>query len=111
MGKRRYTAELETEIVKLYRQGLSIREIADQMGIPPLAPHPILRRSGVSLRSRGGSHKGIANGAAKLTEADVSQIRQEADEGKSQAAIARRFGVTRQMISRVVLRRNWNHVG
>lgn len=73
-------------------------------------------------RARGGRHIGAANyfaqhpeisrgernGRAKLTEQQVTEIRQRrADGGTSQVELARQFGVSQGMISKIVRRDNW----
>lgn len=38
----------------LYNSGLSLRSVADKMGITFQAVHALLKRSGVTMRSKGG---------------------------------------------------------
>lgn len=52
--------------------------------------------------------KGQIHGMAKLTEADVLAIRSMA--GLSHEAIAAKFGVRRQAISRIISRERWPHL-
>lgn len=47
---------------------------------------------------------------AKLTERDVRAIRQACADGEPQRSIARRYGVTQTLISRILLRKTWRHV-
>lgn len=54
--------------------------------------------------------RGTRNGAAKLTEADIREIRRLAAEGVPQRTLAGRLGVTETAISDVVRRRTWKHV-
>lgn len=51
--------------------------------------------------------RGIGNPQAKLTEDDVRQIRSS---NESQRALARRFGVSRQVIKAVQRHETWRHV-
>ncbi len=50
------------------------------------------------------------NGCAKLTEADVLEIRQRYAAGERQTHLAREFGVTQSNISEITLRHTWKHV-
>ena len=43
------------KVMALYRSGLSLRLVAAEMGVSFQAVHSMLRRMGVSLRSRGGN--------------------------------------------------------
>jgi hypothetical protein len=53
---------------------------------------------------------GEANGKAKLTEADVRELRELYDLGHTQARIARTYGLTQQQVSAIVRREAWPHV-
>ncbi len=53
--------------------------------------------------------RGEKNGAAKLTEADVSIIRLRIAAGEKNTHIARDFGVSHDMISRIRLGKSWAH--
>lgn len=67
------------------------------------------------MRERGRSARlqGTANGSAKLTEEDVLAIREEyvprcrAHGGK---ALARKYGVSQQIVSDIITRRKWTHI-
>jgi hypothetical protein len=60
----------------------------------------------------GRSPRGEAHPRAKLTEADVLEIRRLHREGAGgYGALAERFGVSRSVIQSVVQRRSWAHVG
>jgi hypothetical protein len=55
--------------------------------------------------------RGERSGRAKLTEADVLEIRRiYAMGGISHAALATRFGIKRTSIGYIVLRKNWRHI-
>lgn len=53
---------------------------------------------------------GERSGTAKLSAADVREVRRLATTGESYAEIARRFGVTAENISFICQRRTWRHV-
>jgi hypothetical protein len=53
---------------------------------------------------------GTANGASKLTEADIPVIRALYEEGTRQADIGQRFGVSQALVSRIIRGVNWRHV-
>lgn len=52
--------------------------------------------------------KGEANRSAKLTNADVAEIRRRYSEGEYQKDLAKAFGVVQQQISNIVTKLNWN---
>lgn len=47
---------------------------------------------------------------AKLTEADVRQLRQRVARGEAPLAIAEEFGITRWTVNEIARRRTWQHV-
>lgn len=47
---------------------------------------------------------------AKLTEADVKKIFQLASEGARQSELARKYGVTRYTIYKILHRKSWRHI-
>jgi len=53
---------------------------------------------------------GEANGFHRLTIEAVREIRKEYASGQTQQVLADRYGVTRQQISLIVLRRRWKHI-
>lgn len=55
----------------------------------------------------GRTAKGEANGVAKLTNSQVSQIKQRLSEGELQKNIARSFGVHKTTIQAIASERNW----
>jgi hypothetical protein len=61
---------------------------------------------------QGTSQKGSRSGAAKLTEADVMEIRRifESGEARNKRAIAARYGVTPTAIGFIINRKNWTHI-
>lgn len=54
--------------------------------------------------------RGSKNPSSKLTEDNVGEIRELHAEGMSGAAIARRFGVSKELIYGIVQRKSWTHV-
>lgn len=60
------------------------------------------------MRAKGRQARGERIGTAKLTEADVREIRSRYP-GETQAALGREFGVAPQTIGKVVLGRRWAH--
>lgn len=61
-------------------------------------------------RWRGGDSSGSKNGNAKLTEADIVEIRKLIAAGYNNKQIAKTFGVTHQMISKIRLGHFWKKV-
>lgn len=59
---------------------------------------------------RGATPKGMRNGNAVLTDADVRRLRQKAATGVMQKALAKEFGLNPATVSRIVTRKTWNHV-
>jgi len=55
-------------------------------------------------------YTGEANGRAKLTEAQVKEIRAACAAGERQCDVAARYGVGQTAISDIVRRRKWRHV-
>jgi hypothetical protein len=53
---------------------------------------------------------GSKHAQAKLTEADIPEIRKLLDLGISQRLIALKYGVSQSLISRIKLGKNWQHV-
>lgn len=47
---------------------------------------------------------------AKLTAADVVEIRRLVEEGRQQSLVASLYGITQQAVYLVVLRKNWRHI-
>lgn len=58
----------------------------------------------------GKSCRGEKHGSAKLTSADVLEIRRRAANGERQLNIAKDFHVKQQAISNIVIRRAWKHI-
>lgn len=60
---------------------------------------------------KGRMHPGSKNAAAKLTEAQVAEMRALLDSGEKQAAVARRFGVSTTAVWKIANGLKWKHVG
>lgn len=60
--------------------------------------------------SKGRQAKGEGHGQSKLTSTSVLSIRKEHSEGASIGYLADLYGVSRDTIYKVVLRRSWTHV-
>ena len=58
----------------------------------------------------GTTAKGRGNGSAKLTDADVLEIKRLGTTGLTHRAIAERFGVDRTVIGNILLGKIWSHV-
>ena len=61
------------------------------------------------MRRDGNQVRGEAVGGAKLTETQVDTIRQEHSDGATQAALARKYGVSNSTIHHIVKRTKWAH--
>lgn len=56
------------------------------------------------------SKEGTKNPAAKLTEADVVQIRRRVDAGESNLVVAKAFGVSDALVCKIKKRVIWTHI-
>lgn len=63
--------------------------------------------NGAHAISIGRSHRGEKNAGSKLSQDDVQTIRRLAGEGMPQSALARRYGISFQHTSDIVLRKRW----
>lgn len=54
--------------------------------------------------------KGVSNNKAVLNDEKVREIREKYGQGATQVALAAEYGVCQTTISRIVLRKGWNHV-
>lgn len=65
------------------------------------------------MTAKGRQARGVTNGHAKLTEADVVEIRRLCAGGETQRSVASKFGVCQQTVSRLMVGgryQNWRHV-
>jgi hypothetical protein len=58
----------------------------------------------------GTAARGAKNGSAKLTDAEVTEIRSLISSGMRQVDIAARFGITQPLVSQIALRKKWQHL-
>lgn len=58
-----------------------------------------------------GRRRGEKNPCAKLTDAQVIEIRRRLDLGETQRSVADVFGISRALVSFIKTRRLWSHVG
>ena len=92
---------------------VAVVDIAERAGVNPATARNRFKRghrqaetiAAEVIRPKGSSHC-----RAKLTEADVKNMRAAWEAGKDQGAIARAFGVSQQTVSRIVTRAGWAHV-
>jgi HNH endonuclease len=61
-------------------------------------------------KGRGVRKHGSTNVGAKLTESDVEVIRTARAQGRPQIRLAREFGVSAALVSKIVNRKAWQHV-
>ncbi len=61
-------------------------------------------------KGRGNQPAGSAVAASKLTEQEVTEIRALYTSGSTQVALAQRFGVVQTTISKIILRKQWQHI-
>lgn len=54
--------------------------------------------------------RGESHATAKLTEADVREIRRRLSESETQIAVARDFGISQTSVSGIALGKTWKHV-
>lgn len=70
-----------------------------------------MAQKGRSARGlRNGALRGVASHRARLTEADVLEIRRRAGAGESQRSLAQEFEVVPTNISEIVRRKSWRHL-
>ena len=62
------------------------------------------------IKHRSATNKGKANGAAKLTEADIIGIRNALGNYLTQSYIGKVYGVSQTQISHINLRKQWGHI-
>jgi hypothetical protein len=61
-------------------------------------------------RQASGILAGVRNGRAKINELDVVAIRTAVQQGETQAAVARRFGLSTNYVTYIIHKRRWKHV-
>jgi hypothetical protein len=104
-------------IRRLANDGTRRVAIADLFGVTPTNVSSIIRREtwqhlppepGVATVGVGGI--GEDHHSARLTEQDVRTVRDHVANGGTQAEAARRFGISRGSVSKIIHRRTWKHV-
>lgn len=69
------------------------------------------RGNNKGIKKQAGAQDGERNPNSKLTEWDIRFIRHWRDKGHTLQSIGSAFGVSKQMIRAISLRRSWAHVG
>jgi transposase-like protein len=101
---KRTSDEDRERAVRLYATGLSVAEVARRMRLPHMAVAILLEQAGVPREDR------RPTPGAKLTPADVREIRRRAAAGEPQAALGREFGLGKIAVHRLVHRQTWKNV-
>src|SRR5690242_13943902 len=92
--------EHQREMVRLYKQGRSLQQIADEFYWAKSTVSAVLRLNGVPKRSRGGGR----GGCARFVGRDGRRIAQMYRDGWSLADLARRFNTFDSTIYRTLQR-------
>ena len=72
---------------------------------------PLDNTRDMEAKGRASHPRGERNGASKLTEKEVQEIRMEyAKGGSSQRTLAARFGVAKTLVGNIVRRESWRHI-
>lgn len=101
------------EIVRLRKAGLWPTQIARQLGLTRNAVIGVLFRAGLSDPDHNpiaSALRGAHHPRAKLTEAQIDDIRRRLKRGELQRVIAYRFGVSQHAISDIARGKTWSHV-
>lgn len=61
-------------------------------------------------RGRNDNRKGERHPLAQVSASAVLMIRREAANGRTQSAIAKEFGISRQQVGKIIRRDNWGHI-
>lgn len=112
---RRLTAADVLSIRKLFREGATVEDIGSQFGIKANYVISVCKGRKWGWLSEGISQiprirRGSSNTAAKLTEEQVVQIRQQFKRGSTALQLSKQFGVGKSTIWRVVRRTHWRHI-
>ena len=62
------------------------------------------------MAAKGRAPVGERSGSAKLTEADVREIRRRVNDGELQRVVAAQFGITQPNVGYIARRETWRHV-
>jgi transcriptional regulator len=93
--------------VGVIRCGRAWSHIAAEIPLPPVVNRGRFRPK---TTRRGDYVRGEGHPDAKLTEANVIEVRRLYREGVKQVELARRFGVGQDCVSRIVLGKAWKHL-
>lgn len=77
---------------------IEVYAIAKRGAVPGQKPHP------------NSVKKGENNGSSVLTEANIKQIRELAKQHVTYPEIAKRFGIHKDTVFKIVKRKSWSHV-
>lgn len=127
-GRAKLTRTQVREIRKRYSKGEASKDLADEFRVTKtqllaIIDHEVWTSAGGSKAPRS-KHRnrsktasiptGSANGNSKLTEAEVIEIRRLRGLPKpkrlDQKTVAKRFGITRSLVSMIETRRVWSHI-
>lgn len=75
----------------------------EQVEVSPgalMAPEPVAPRGPAGSR----------NVAARLTEDQVRELREQAGRGTGREALAQQYGISKDTVSRIIRRKLWGHV-
>jgi hypothetical protein len=106
--------ERNAEIIRRRKAGEWPRAIARSMGLSPNAVIGVCNRAGLSgMSGHAECPRGESSPRAKLTEEIVRSLRaryKPRDPVNSFAAMAREFGVDRDVVRKCVVRLTWAHI-
>jgi len=104
--------ERNDEIIRRYMSGETIRKISKEMNLTRNTVIGVNYRAGLSVTHEEDWLVGSNNPSAKLTEADVLDIRKRLIPGGmgDVKSVAASYGVSPQAIYKIVLRRTWKHI-
>lgn len=110
LGRAPVTSELGNRYITILRRFGTWNKALMRAGISP-ETKPTVRPDVLEARRQAGIYNGSNNGRSKLTEKQVLAIRDEyARGGSSCSALAKKYPVCQQMISRIIRREAWTHV-
>jgi hypothetical protein len=104
------------EVRRRYAAGENQYVLAEAFGVQQPAISRIVRgerwtrSGGVRIAGRRRPARGEQSSLAKLTEAQVRQIRSRAASGETGRALAAEFGITQGAASKIIRRATWAHV-
>ncbi len=99
---------LTKKITDLYAQGLSLREIGQQVLLDHKSVAARLKVLNIPITRR--YRSGNRHPFAKLNEGNVRLIRTMIEKGCTQASLAKRFKVSSSIISDIKTKKSWKHI-